>query len=963
MKKFLPYILIVVILTGIGFFNAAEKAYAESPKDKVRCGPIDTRENCMSMNQPITAVIDAWGTCTIAGNANSAASSASTNMYDSECSGLGGSFNATPQSTDDIVATPKQSNQTQFQAEILKLHCWAWTGPNSGINPPGCIVQVFYYLFYVLPAYLLIQTAYFFNVLISVSLSSSLFKEAFVGQAWIIVRDLSNIFFILILLYISIKVILGLGGSDVKKMITKVIIVALLINFSMFFTQIIIDSSNILASIFYNKLDVGTTVNGHKRDYADVAGEKDIAGGMVAAFDPTTTLKPEFFDEAKKLYVDGLPAGKVDNVPAGTMIALILIAGLIMCFTIYALFWAGLSFVGRLIELWVLIIFSPFAFMSSTIPLLSKREYIGWDAWFERLLTVSFMAPVFMFFLYFIFLLIKAPGLFGKILNTDGVGANDAAGVIKMLLGVVLPTMFILILLLKATEFAKKGSGKFGEVIMKGAKMAGGMALSAGAAVATSGASLAAQGTMAAAAVAGRAVIGRAGNALANDASLKDTETRGGWKGMVAGGLQRAGQAAASSTFDARGVKLGGKTLAERTGLNLGKVQEGGFAERKKAYEEKRQKRIQSLKMGENEPLKLAERAVQESHQELLRKDRNAEKIEELDNIIKVLDKRATDTARDARLPSSAVPGGPAGSAINPSTGRSYADDAKLAADQAKDATGERLAIKNASMFITSDGRMVDHRTATMGRDEKGNLVSKLNGSLSDNAITGIDNTQKAAAARVTDAFTAYTANPIGAINAQTGRSYADELALANNASAIATAARDTAWATRDVAVRDKAQEALTNNTNPALTAALTAALTTANTNVTASTTRANASAANVAGLTVVNPMDPTEIDALAKAQGAAADALNKIANGLTGRSINNIEDTDKPHAHHAIERENKRRMRVAADTEERSDLGSFVSFVASGGTYTDTAARKVAHEIRMDAKLDSGVTKKSEPH
>ena len=78
-------------------------------------------------------------------------------------------------------------------------------------------------------------------------------------------------------------------------------------------------------------------------------------------------------------------------------LGIVVIAGAIMSFAAYCFFVSGLAFLARMIELWVLIIFSPFAFMSFAVPKLSGTEYIGWDDWFKRLMKGRFMAPVFMF--------------------------------------------------------------------------------------------------------------------------------------------------------------------------------------------------------------------------------------------------------------------------------------------------------------------------------------------------------------------------------------------------------------------------------------------------------------------------------------------------------------------------------------------------------------------------------------
>jgi len=477
--------------------------------------------------------------------------------------------------------TTPDPNKSAFKAEIDRMACFS-TGEGSSVNPlsDGCIEKLFYTFFHGIASFLLWVSAYFFNVLISVSLSSDLLKSSFVGQAWGIVRDLSNIFFILILLYIAIKVILGLGGTDVKKMIARVIIIALLINFSMFFTTVIIDSSNILGLIFYNKIDTCTkdATTGKCRPYSGIGKDKDVAGGLVNSFDPTQMVGDNFFAQAKKQFnpTTGAPMADATTVPLTIMLSVILLAGAVMLFAAYCFFVSGFFFLGRLIELWILIIFSPFAFISSTVPELSSISDIGWKAWFDRLLSSAFMAPIFMFFLYFIFMLISNKSVFENIIPTS-TSTDGATGVIKLILGVVLPCVLICVLLLKAKNYAKKGSGAIGEMVMKGAKIAGGMALGA-----------AAGGT----AMLGARVIGGGGGYLANKGA-KFAEEHG--FGRTANKLRDVSDFTRKSSFDVRGIKVAGQSLGSVTGMKVGEASKGGWNENKKQQVEKRQKRADEL--------------------------------------------------------------------------------------------------------------------------------------------------------------------------------------------------------------------------------------------------------------------------------------------------------------------------------------------------------------------------------
>ncbi|MBI3305740.1 hypothetical protein HYZ82_01240 [Candidatus Nomurabacteria bacterium] len=382
--------------------------------------------------------------------------------------------------------------------------------------PPvsGCVGMVLYWLFYSIPSFLLSVAANFFNVIVSMTIQSDLYSNAtFVGNAWEVVRDLSNIFFILILLYVAVQTILGLG-HETKKVIVQVVIMALLINFSMFFSKIIIDTSNILALVFYNKINV-TIVKDDKTldtNYVPVlrgGTDKDVSGKMMGYFDPTKILTDKFFDKFRRTeytfsatgalaataggalvgswvpivgtLVGGLVgivgyslSGFSNSVPIAISIGFILTAGSIIIFATYAFFMAGLAFLARMIELWILIIFSPFAFMSSTMPnILGNMKYIGWKSWIDRILKLSFMAPIFMFFMYLIFMIIQSNIFTSLVDRTD----PEKQTWMETLLFMIIPAMVILILLMKATKYAKEASGEVGQMVINGTKFAAGLAV------------------------------------------------------------------------------------------------------------------------------------------------------------------------------------------------------------------------------------------------------------------------------------------------------------------------------------------------------------------------------------------------------------------------------------------------------------------------------------------------------
>ncbi|MFZ2205683.1 MAG: hypothetical protein WAV23_03775, partial [Minisyncoccia bacterium] len=405
-----------------------------------------------------------------------------------------------------------------------------------------CIVGAIYYLIWTPISWVTKLAASILDFFIYYSTLSTSYSGSFIGSAWATVRDIANIFFIIALLYVAIQTILGLGGHGGKKMIATIVIVALLINFSMFFTQVIIDGSNILAKVFYNHID-SKGANGEILP-AGGAGQKSITVLLVNTFDPQTVIA----EKAKQ--------------PGMTLI-IILISIILMVYMIYIFMSVALLFVGRVAGLWVAMIMAPIAFASYTLPF--DIPGVGHKKWWDDLLKQAFMAPLFIFFLYVILLLGKSFHLIAY-----DVATND--GVLDNMMRVVVPFLIIFVLLQKAKKLAVEYSGDIGEAITKAGSAVTGLALG----VATGGAAMAMRNT-----------IGKKALGVANDDNLKsmasgDKEAfaRAGIKEDDIAGQKKAQADAqkklaaanktASKSFDFRQTDIG-KQFGGATGLNLDK--------------------------------------------------------------------------------------------------------------------------------------------------------------------------------------------------------------------------------------------------------------------------------------------------------------------------------------------------------------------------------------------------------
>src|SRR3989338_2549351 len=102
----------------------------------------------------------------------------------------------------------------------------------------------------------------------TLNMSKLLDKIPVVDIGWKIFRDLANIFFIFILLWIAIGIILGINSGKNKEILVHLIAVALLMNFSLFITKTVIDASNIVALHFYGLIINNTNPSAFLPDHS-----------------------------------------------------------------------------------------------------------------------------------------------------------------------------------------------------------------------------------------------------------------------------------------------------------------------------------------------------------------------------------------------------------------------------------------------------------------------------------------------------------------------------------------------------------------------------------------------------------------------------------------------------------------------------------------------------------------------
>lgn len=297
--------------------------------------------------------------------------------------------------------TPKPLKCDKFW-QIFDIPCW------------GLMISVVIStLFITLSAWFLAVAGVLFNwsLLHTVILfKTSIFDliSSVIDTWWGVLRDASNIVIIGMFVFTAISIILGNKEYGQKRRVATVLVIAVLINFSLLFTKMIIDASNFTAAQFYASArdqtvsqaissaqaeqarDSATTVSGTvsginiTRGYA----QSGIAGEFVKVLGTLSTA--ETFSALKS-------AGEKANqwwLPfVHGIFSTVFLLG-----TAAVLFYGSFLLISRAVLLIFLMLTSALAFASHLIPKIS--EGIGWKEWWQSLLGSAVLAPILMIFLY-----------------------------------------------------------------------------------------------------------------------------------------------------------------------------------------------------------------------------------------------------------------------------------------------------------------------------------------------------------------------------------------------------------------------------------------------------------------------------------------------------------------------------------------------------------------------------------
>ncbi len=260
-----------------------------------------------------------------------------------------------------------------------------------------------------------------------------------VNIGWQLVRDFLNLFFILILIFIAISTTLGVGRFSDKRVVFRVILAALLVNFSKPIALFIFDISNLAMNFFINNIASA------KINMAEVLAHKSKISNLFTMDMNNQTA-----------YIVGISFA----------IIFIFILALI-------LFILAASLVFRMIAIWVLIILSPIAFFGLALPgtVISGAT----QNWLRKVTNWAFFGPLLLFFLWLSLVIIgvinEAVVINGSTLNFEITGGTNegvegtAQNIISTILGIIIPYLVSIYFLFYGYDLSRQMSQNAGKSV------------------------------------------------------------------------------------------------------------------------------------------------------------------------------------------------------------------------------------------------------------------------------------------------------------------------------------------------------------------------------------------------------------------------------------------------------------------------------------------------------------------
>ena len=227
------------------------------------------------------------------------------------------------------------------------------------------------------------------DFLVKITQYNNFVKAYPVRVGWPIMRDTVNMFFIIVVLVSAFSTIVGYKDFHYKSVLPKLLLMAVLINFSKTLIGLMIDFSQVITLTF---------VNGFKQ----VAGNNFIQALHLGEVMKVSQGSDQMVhEEGGVVTISWGDNTSVDTMSVVSILAAAVFALWIMSISMTLLVIMIIFFLARIIILWMLLITSPVMFFAWALPGKMQKAFSAFTSdWWKRLSAALVGGPIMAFFLW-----------------------------------------------------------------------------------------------------------------------------------------------------------------------------------------------------------------------------------------------------------------------------------------------------------------------------------------------------------------------------------------------------------------------------------------------------------------------------------------------------------------------------------------------------------------------------------
>ena len=282
--------------------------------------------------------------------------------------------------------------------------------------------------------WLLMIASWFLGVsgtLLNVTIQLTLHIKDFVNntpavfQVWTAIRDISGLFIIFFLLYAAIMLIIGIEDPHFGSLIKNIVLAGILINFSFFFTGILIDASNIVSTALYHAITPGKPTTEQllanpktplSQEVLNIFSDGGLSNLVMQSLQITSLYDPKNISQDTTVTAPTTQTASTIAKAASAYsvpVKVVLIGSIgvvIMWMLTFSFLAASLAFIVRMVILIFLLAFSPIWMASYIVP--NLKEYSS--KWTKQLKSMLIFMPVYLLLMYAALSILNQSTLFNQ---------------------------------------------------------------------------------------------------------------------------------------------------------------------------------------------------------------------------------------------------------------------------------------------------------------------------------------------------------------------------------------------------------------------------------------------------------------------------------------------------------------------------------------------------------------------